>query len=133
MFFAIHWYESAMGLHVFPILTPLPPPFPFHPFVSSQCRGILLILKAKSQMKFKTKESFTDVHRAHWQSQRNKGHNDVRNKERKTVHGTQISFAQMICQSPVEGILFLMSFWLFSCSVTCDSATSWTAACQASL
>ena len=35
--FAIHWYESAMGLHVFPILAPLPSPSPSHPSGSSQC------------------------------------------------------------------------------------------------
>ena len=28
MVFAIHWHESAMDLHVFPILIPFPPPHP---------------------------------------------------------------------------------------------------------
>ena len=37
MVFAIHWHESAMVLHVYPIWTPLPPPFPTHPSGSSQC------------------------------------------------------------------------------------------------
>ena len=33
--FAIHWHESAMDVHVFPIL--IPPPSPSHPSGSSQC------------------------------------------------------------------------------------------------
>ena len=35
--FVIHWNESAMDLHVFPIRSPLPPPSPPAPSRSSQC------------------------------------------------------------------------------------------------
>ena len=37
MVFAIHSHGSAMSVHVFPILNPLPPPSPAHPSGSSQC------------------------------------------------------------------------------------------------
>ena len=37
--FCLHWHESAMGVHVSPSWTPLPPPSPSHPSGSSQCTG----------------------------------------------------------------------------------------------
>ena len=37
--YAIHWHESAMGVHVSAILNLFPPPSPSHPSGSSQCNS----------------------------------------------------------------------------------------------
>ena len=37
--FTIHWHESAMGVHVSPILNPFSSPSQSHPSGSSQCTG----------------------------------------------------------------------------------------------
>ena len=37
--FAMHWHESAMGVHVAPSWNPFPPPSPSHTSGSSQCNS----------------------------------------------------------------------------------------------
>ena len=49
MVFAIHWHESAMGVHVFSILNPLPHSSPFHPSGSSQWTALSTLSHASNQ------------------------------------------------------------------------------------
>ena len=53
--FVIHWLESSMGVHVFPILSPLPPPSPSHPSGSSQCTSIVLCAYSRTLLFFYSK------------------------------------------------------------------------------
>ena len=56
--FAIHWHESATGIHVSPSpKTSLPPPFPSHPSGLSQCCSwILYCLSYQGSPKFLVKQ-----------------------------------------------------------------------------
>ena len=53
--FAIHWLESSMSVHVFPILSPHPPPSPSHPSGSSQCTSIVLCAYSRTLLFFYSK------------------------------------------------------------------------------
>ena len=50
MVFAIHWHESAMDLHVFPI--PIPPPTSLHTILKYRLEGLFLSITALQQTAF---------------------------------------------------------------------------------